>query len=170
MGSRVPAGALSRQGLCFVPGMSLSRRALTFSLVIGWLTLAVAASPHRQAGEVRNTPVQTTYSGKELFRVYCTACHGASGRGDGPLAANMKRPPPDLTRFAIRNGGGIFSTTLITRIIDGRTKVPGHGGPDMPVWGDAFKASRSGFSEESVKERIDRLAEYIHEIQQRPAP
>ena len=150
--------------------MTLSR-ALTFALVIGWLTpTATAASPRRQAGEVRNTPVQTTDSGKELFRVYCVACHGATGHGDGPLAANMKRPPPDLTQFAIRNGGGIFSTTLITRIIDGRTKVAGHGGPDMPVWGDAFKASRSGFSEESVKELIDRLAEYIQEIQQRPAP
>lgn len=150
--------------------MCISQRTVTFALVIAMLALTAAASARRQTGEVKTTPVQTTYSGQDLFRVYCAACHGASGHGDGPLAANMKRPPRDLTRFAIRNGGGIFSTTLITRIIDGRTPVKGHGGPDMPVWGDAFKASGTGLSEESVKERIAKLAEYIQEIQQRPAP
>jgi len=29
-------------------------------------------------------------------------------------------------------------------IIDGRHPVPGHGGPDMPVWGDAFKRAGIG--------------------------
>ena len=150
--------------------MSLSQRSIKFVLIIATLALTAAASSRNQAGEVGSTPVQITDSGRELFRVYCAGCHGASGHGDGPLAASMKRRPGDLTRFAMRNGGGVFSRTLTARIIDGRTPVPGHGGPDMPAWGDAFRATGSGLSEESVKERIDRLVDYIEEIQQRPAP
>jgi mono/diheme cytochrome c family protein len=140
-------------------------------VLIFWLTslllLSAAIGASRQDTAPTTTPVQTTYSGSDLFKTYCAACHGASAHGDGPLAANMKTPPPDLTRFARRNGG-VFSSTLITRIIDGRARVKGHGGPDMPVWGDAFKASRTGSSEALVKERIDRLAEYLEGIQERP--
>jgi copper transport protein len=35
--------------------------------------------------------------GKELFVQNCTVCHGAAGRGDGPDAASLPRPPADLT-------------------------------------------------------------------------
>ena len=45
----------------------------------------------------------------------------------------------------------------------------GHGGPDMPVWGDAFKASRVGSSEEAIQARIKALVEHLERIQERPA-
>jgi putative copper export protein/mono/diheme cytochrome c family protein len=35
--------------------------------------------------------------GQTLFRAHCTACHGQTGRGDGPAAAGLPRPPADLT-------------------------------------------------------------------------
>ena len=108
------------------------------------------------------------YSGSDLFKSYCAACHGTSAHGDGPVAANMKKPPPDLTRFAARNGG-TFPSALVAQIIDGRQPVAGHGGPDMPVWGEAFKASRLGSSEESVQARIQALVEYLEWIQERRA-
>jgi hypothetical protein len=53
----------------------------------------------------------------------------------------------------------------VTSIIDGRRPVPGHGGPDMPVWGDAFKASQAGGDEAAVKARIDELVRYIESLQ-----
>jgi cytochrome c oxidase cbb3-type subunit 2 len=34
--------------------------------------------------------------GKLLFTKSCIACHGAEGRGDGPLAPNLKSPPRNL--------------------------------------------------------------------------
>ena len=80
----------------------------------------------------------------------------------------MKKPPPDLTQFAASNGG-VFPSALVAHIIDGRQPVKGHGGPDMPVWGDAFKASRVGSSEEAVQARIKALVEYLERIQERPA-
>src|SRR6201988_245680 len=36
--------------------------------------------------------------GGVVFRVRCSACHGAEGRGDGPAAARLARPPADFSR------------------------------------------------------------------------
>ena len=103
-------------------------------------------------------------AGPEVFRTYCATCHGASARGDGPLAAHLRFSPPDLTLLAKRNGG-TFDDAQVHRIIDGRQPVKGHGGPDMPVWGDAFRRSSEGFSEEAVKARIDGLVAYLRSLQ-----
>jgi mono/diheme cytochrome c family protein len=119
-------------------------------------------------GSAQPRPRQEAYSGSELFKTYCASCHGRSARGDGPLAANMKKPPPDLTQFAARNGD-VFPAALVAQIIDGRQPVKGHGGPDMPVWGDAFKASRVCSSEEAVQARIRALVEFLQHIQERRA-
>ena len=35
---------------------------------------------------------------RRLYAEYCTGCHGAAGQGDGPLAAQLKRAPRDLTK------------------------------------------------------------------------
>jgi high-affinity iron transporter len=37
--------------------------------------------------------------GAELYQRQCAACHGASGRGDGPAADGLNPPPSDLTDF-----------------------------------------------------------------------
>jgi mono/diheme cytochrome c family protein len=146
--------------------MSRYQRAFTLLSVVGAMVWFGAAAARGQ--ELPQPPAQQAYSGSELFKTYCAACHGTSAHGDGPLAANMKKPPPDLTQFAARNGG-MFPAALVAQIIDGRQPVRGHGGPDMPVWGDAFKASRLGSSEESVEARIKALVEYLEHIQERRA-
>src|SRR5688500_13634237 len=83
-------------------------------------------------------------SGAQLFRTYLASCHGTSARGDGPLAEQLRRIPPDLTRFTARNGG-LFPSERVHRIVDGRD-VPAHGDGEMPVSGDAFRAARAGQS------------------------
>ena len=103
-------------------------------------------------------------TGGELFQTYCGSCHGKSARGDGPLAASLRVLPPDLTLIAKRSEGK-FDDKKVYRIIDGREPVKGHGGNDMPVWGDAFKQSVEGYSEKAVKARIDALVEYLKSIQ-----
>ena len=108
----------------------------------------------------------TPFVGSDLFRNYCAVCHGTSARGDGPLADKMKRRPPDLTQFSIQNGG-TFPASMVSSIIDGRRPVAGHGGPDMPVWGDAFKSSQAGGNEAAVKARIDELVRYLETLQQK---
>ena len=110
--------------------------------------------------------MQQAVAGGELFRTYCVVCHGPGARGDGPLAPSMTRKPADLTEIARRNGGA-FPSELVFRTIDGKKPVRGHGGPDMPVWGDAFARSRDGGSEDQVKRMIQSLVEYLESIQAR---
>jgi mono/diheme cytochrome c family protein len=110
--------------------------------------------------------VISSESGSGLFRSYCASCHGAEGRGDGPLAANLRVAPADLTRIARRNHGK-FDADKVRRVIDGRGPREIHGGSDMPVWGDAFKRAGEGYSEEKVKERIGALVEHIEGLQER---
>jgi mono/diheme cytochrome c family protein len=102
--------------------------------------------------------------GSSVFKTYCASCHGAEAKGDGPLAQQMRTVPPDLTKVASRNKGK-FDAEAVARIIDGRKPVKGHGGPDMPVWGDSFKQSRDGYSEDAVKARIAALVEFLGSIQ-----
>jgi mono/diheme cytochrome c family protein len=103
-------------------------------------------------------------NGGELFRQYCASCHGATARGDGPLAEAMRRRPPNLTEFRKRNSNA-YSSDLVYRIIDGREKVRGHGGPDMPVWGDAFSRSLEGTGDDAIRARIQALVDYLESIQ-----
>jgi mono/diheme cytochrome c family protein len=105
-----------------------------------------------------------TLSGSAIYRSYCAVCHGPDAKGNGPLAENLRVLPPDLTLLAKRNGGS-YPDEKVYRIIDGRNPVKGHGGPEMPVWGDAFKGLHEGYSEAKVKEKIGALVEYLKSIQ-----
>lgn len=43
--------------------------------------------------------------GQAFFAANCSSCHGTAARGDGPAAAGLTLPPPDLTLLAQANGG-----------------------------------------------------------------
>jgi mono/diheme cytochrome c family protein len=103
-------------------------------------------------------------AGSTIYKTYCAVCHGKEATGDGPLASSLRFAPPDLTLLAKRNGGA-YPADLVFNIIDGRKPVKGHGGPDMPIWGDAFKQSAEGYTEEKVKQRIDALVDFLKWLQ-----
>jgi mono/diheme cytochrome c family protein len=151
--------------------MGFLRTGTMTGLVAATVSAAVLAVVAAQTGEPgaqeRPTIVQETWSGEDLFRTYCAVCHGTAARGDGPLADSLKRRPPDLTGIAARNAG-VFPSDKVFRIIDGRERVPGHGGTDMPVWGDAFRRSVEGGDAKAVRGRIEALVKYLDGIQARP--
>jgi mono/diheme cytochrome c family protein len=138
----------------------------TGTCVLAWVIATAGAAQSAQSGQASAGPAA---NGADLFRTYCAACHGREAKGDGPVASSLRKPPPDLTLIAQRNGG-TFAPDLVYRIVDGRSPVAGHGGGDMPVWGDAFSRSREGTSEEAVKMRVDALVSFLRSIQARPAP
>jgi cytochrome c553 len=105
--------------------------------------------------------------GAALFQSYCAACHGTNAHGDGPMIAALRRPPADLTKFAMRNGG-VFPESRVTRIIDGRD-VAAHGDSEMPVWGSVFKREGQGVDEATARARIAALVQFLASIQERPA-
>jgi nucleotide-binding universal stress UspA family protein/mono/diheme cytochrome c family protein len=130
------------------------------------LAPALAVTAAAQEGATAQPQLKQAIAGGELFRTYCASCHGAAARGDGPLASSMVRRPADLTEIAKRNGG-VFPTELVFRTIDGKNPVRGHGGPDMPVWGDAFARARDGGDPAKVKQLIQSLVDFLESIQSR---
>ena len=108
------------------------------------------------------TPAATAVSGSDLFYNSCASCHGTDAKGNGPLGQVLTVRPTDLTIIAKRTGG-VFPAAKIYELIDGRNPaVRGHGGPDMPVWGEVFAARGSAAS---VKNRINALVKYIEALQ-----
>jgi len=104
---------------------------------------------------------EDTNAGKTDYEGSCAACHGKTGRGDGPLVPDLKTPPPNLTLLA-KNNGGVFPTEVLYRIIDGRRTIRAHGTYDMPVWGFVFQRSDT---EDALKQRISGLIDYLKSIQ-----
>jgi mono/diheme cytochrome c family protein len=104
-------------------------------------------------------------SAKADFEASCAACHGKSGKGDGPVAEELRTKPSDLTMLAKKNDG-VFPTEIVTLIIDGRTTIRGtiraHGTSDMPVWGPVFQ--RAG-SNDAAGRRISAIIDYLKSIQ-----
>lgn len=136
---------------------------LALAMVVAGVLLAPGLAAPARAQEYK----QTT-TGAEVYRSYCASCHGTSARGDGPLASAMRKKPANLTEIAQRNGG-VFPSDMVFRTIDGKQPIRGHGGPDMPVWGDAFTKSRESGDAEQVKATIQSLVTYLEGLQLRPA-
>ncbi|HWS95882.1 MAG TPA: cytochrome c [Candidatus Methylomirabilis sp.] len=80
----------------------------------------------------------------------CAVCHGDSGRGDGPIAADLKTAPADITALQ-KNNMGVFPFGRVYEVIDGRRMIVGHGSSDMPVWGDRFKKYNAELAELALK-------------------
>jgi len=146
---------------------------------IGWLLLAgtlvrgAEAPVLRASGAPQAKPVAPPVdpgvygvSGAYAYRTYCASCHGADGKGEGPLAESLRFHPPDLRLIARRNGGE-YPAEKVHRIVDGRKPLPGHGGPDMPIWGDAFRNVDTGYDDAKVKEKIRAVVDYLHTLQVR---
>ncbi len=102
--------------------------------------------------------------GSELYRNYCSACHGATGEGDGPVAAVMQVTVPNLRTLAMRSGGR-FPTDAVIDYVDG-TRIPlAHGSRQMPIWGDVFLWGNEGASRARADARIEAIVEYLEELQ-----
>ena len=128
------------------------------------VTLPLAA---RGPGGTEHTRAQASTpapSGATLYRTYCAVCHGPDAHGRGPLASSLRVAPTDLTQLA-RRSGGTFPRLAVTRSIDGRDTVRGHGSGDMPVWGDAFERSVEA-GPDAVRARIEALVSYLASVQE----
>jgi mono/diheme cytochrome c family protein len=122
------------------------------------LPLVLASGATLAAGEVSEMQ-------REDFFAYCASCHGPSGRGDGPVAAELKKRPADLTQLA-KNNNGNFPYTRVRAVIDGRGQALGiHGPAEMPVWGERFR--REGRSDTQVRGKILNIVDYLVSIQEK---
>lgn len=87
----------------------------------------------REAYAARKNPISRTPEsvkrGEKLFAIYCTPCHGATGKGDGPVTPRFI-PPPDLRSPQVQGRtDGQMSYYL------------GYGGAIMPAYGEALSVT-----------------------------
>ena len=82
---------------------------------------------------LRRNPIPATpasvQKGGELFVIYCTPCHGAQGKGNGPVSTKFV-PPADLTNADLQKGrtDGYWQSYMSV------------GGAVMPSYGEALSA------------------------------
>jgi len=119
--------------------------------------------------QVKKVPIQRTSatSGSEMYAQYCAACHGPSGKGDGPAASAFKVPPADLTTLTKRHGGKYPDSYVATVLQNGVQEAKAHGSKDMPIWGPLFGSIAPTQTEASpeVKLRISNLSNYLKSLQ-----
>lgn len=120
--------------------------------------------------------------GKAEFLSSCASCHGADGKGKGPVSDQLKVPPADLTTLA-KNNNGVFPTNVVYDTIYGSKAIGAHGTREMPIWGerfnpvmnlphivdptyDALDPSRN-LRDAVVRTRILTVIDYLNRIQQK---
>lgn len=130
---------------------------------------ALVLSAALVAGSARGADSGDVHTGRELYEQHCMFCHGAAGKGDGPLAEDLRVRPADLTTIAKRRAW-TFPEVEVREIIDGRRSVRGHGGKEMPIWGRIF--SDTGVlgkpDEAGAREKLQKLVDYLRSIQVSP--
>ena len=111
------------------------------------------------------TMSESAMSGQELYKVYCAACHGTDGKGNGPVAPALKARVPDLTLLS-KTDGGKFPLLRVEQAIDGEEGIPAvHGTREMPVYYELFEGIRRDTA--FVAQRIGLLTGYIQSLQQK---
>ncbi len=138
--------------------MCIRRLILLSSLLMG--TWAVAARP------IDDT-LPPTYipTGPQMFKQYCAVCHGSDAKGQGPLAALLKTPPPDLTTLAKRHLGK-FPYDYVKNVLEFGPGPTAHGTSDMPTWGPIFRYNDKQ-NELIVQQRIKNLCDFLASLQER---
>lgn len=117
--------------------------------------------------------------GRREYVSNCAACHGLTGKGDGPFLQFLMDGEyvlpvlPDLTVLA-KNNNGVFPTDRVHEVIDGRAELKAHGPRDMPIWGIEYREEAAAYyrevfqvrdAESIVNDRIRALIAYLQTLQ-----
>ena len=143
------------------------------------LTLFLASGPRAVAyaqdnpdnPDVTLTPSGKVVSGGEEYRRFCAQCHGLEGKGDGPVASELKTPPANLTLIA-KNNNGTYPYQKVFDTISGKNLIKSHGTREMPMWSLELAMPRHGGggtirrSTYQVNQEMKRITDYIKSIQQ----
>jgi mono/diheme cytochrome c family protein len=129
-------------------------------MLVPMLALALAACVEREAP-----------TGAEDYATYCAACHGASGKGNGPAAEGLAKRPADLTRLAARNGGTFPGTAVMAKIWGYTGVTPGKpSGSPMPEFGPLLQGDLVPYDggdgiQTPTPVRLIQIAEYLRTLQ-----
>lgn len=102
-------------------------------------------------------------NGKVMYANYCAECHGMDGRGNGPVASELRTPPSDLT-LQSRNNHGRYPQTHIAAVLEFGTRPQVHRTALMPVWGPILGKMDQANPAETML-RINNLSRYVESLQ-----
>ncbi len=134
--------------------------------VLSAMAIAVAVPSASSAQEI----------GEGSFLANCAACHGADGKGNGPIVDFLKSAPSDLTEISMRNGGQ-FPIKRVYEVIADADQTRGHGTSEMPIWGNRFNADivsqegdygTGGSGMPTAQSRVLELVFFLATIQELP--
>lgn len=129
-------------------------------LVLLLISLAVPGATQIRPSESPVRPLK----GEQVFRNYCSACHGSDGYGNGPVSSALKSPAPNLTRLSERNGGSFPIIHVRNTISFGSDElIPAHGSRQMPIWGPIFHEIE--FDRDFGNVRTENVVKYLMSIQ-----
>jgi len=107
--------------------------------------------------------------GKQMYVNFCAPCHGLNGKGQGPVAAALKRQPANLTLLS-KNNGGKFPEAHIVSVLQFGAANPAHGTAPMPIWGPTFQKmdATTNLPPSDVRTlRISNLSNYLRSLQEK---
>lgn len=143
------------------------------SQIITFLALCFSGLLAGCASQAPSAPIQPdvelirSLEGVDLFRGYCSPCHGLDAKGRGIMAPALKAKVPDLTLLA-KNNHGQFPADHVRGILNGTISPVSHGSQEMPVWGPVFHQVEADTDWGNV--RIANLVKYLESIQAGPDP
>jgi hypothetical protein len=143
--------------------LRLHTRGIGLIALVASVLAGAGIGPLSAQRQVTPPVVISSLSGGDLFRFYCTSCHGSDGTGNGPVAVTLKTPPPDLRRIAARNGGAFPSEELQGFVAGNERLVPAHGSREMPVWGPIFQSLEP--HDRLTRIRIENVVRFLESIQ-----
>lgn len=128
-------------------------RLLLLAILVGALATQAASTPPTYDDKPGPSPDRGLY----VYKAYCVACHGVSGRGDGPMAARLYRDfgvqAVDLTLPEFHRKR---SDEQLVEVVRGGGKAV-HRTQFMPAWGSTL-----------TDRQVGDLVAYIRELEEQP--
>ena len=140
-------------------------KALSFAAVAAALVLTMGYADQPKDKLVIPAVKTDPTNGKQMYTSYCAPCHGADGRGNGPVAPALKMQPADLTGLAKANHGK-YPDSHIASVLRFGTDMRSHGSDEMPVWGTVF-TRMSKVNPQETDLRTANLSRYLQSLQVR---
>lgn len=142
----------------------LNRIAVLTIAMLSFFSVTLTRSEGKRDGDTVQRPPVYVPSGPQMYKDYCSRCHGMNAKGNGPASATLAKQPPDLTTLTKRHGGE-FPHDYVARVLRFGPDFRSHRSSQMPAWGPIFQYM-DNYNEAAVRQRLKNLCDYLESMQE----